>query len=295
MNFTLEKSGLATAHDSHEDDYVWRKSLGGSSDDDTLLTQDTRKFKQRKSFWRRHVRAIYVHIVLFSLYCITVITLVAWNSSLRKEILFSPANEVLKWNTGPWPEGDGLTEPYVGYPRPELEKAWEGLLKNMNIRISKEDVRRFGREETAIPLPDGSGYIGTLNVYHEIHCIRWLHKHLYQEIYWPQLDDIQREKNRVHSEHCLSTLRKFAICHGDVGLITYSWNPHHVKPTARATEHRCIDWDRFSNWTAERAVNMFEPGYLVHPSLGPAYPDGEPLHGGPRYEEHTLPPVPPEQ
>lgn len=41
----------------------------------------------------------------------------------------------------------------------------------MNIRISKEDVQHFSREENAVALPDGSGYIGTLNVYHEIHCI----------------------------------------------------------------------------------------------------------------------------
>lgn len=41
----------------------------------------------------------------------------------------------------------------------------------MNFRISKEDVQHFGREENAVALPDGSGYIGSLNVYHEIHCI----------------------------------------------------------------------------------------------------------------------------
>jgi hypothetical protein len=41
----------------------------------------------------------------------------------------------------------------------------------MNIRLSLDDVKAFNREETAIVLPDGSGYLGTLNVYHEIHCI----------------------------------------------------------------------------------------------------------------------------
>ncbi|KAI1379248.1 hypothetical protein F4677DRAFT_442974 [Hypoxylon crocopeplum] len=134
----------------------------------------------------------------------------------------------------------------------------------MNVRISKEDVKHFGREDTAVALPDGSGYIGTLNVFHEIHCIRWLH----------------------------NTLRKFALCHGDVGLITYSWNPHHEKPSANATAHQCVDWDALSQWAEERAVDMFKPGFLVHPTLGPAYPDGEPIRGGPHEEEHTLPPIP---
>jgi len=44
-------------------------------------------------------------------------------------------------------------------------------LTDMNVRISKEDVKHFDREENGVQLPDGSGYIGTLNVYHEIHCI----------------------------------------------------------------------------------------------------------------------------
>jgi hypothetical protein len=42
---------------------------------------------------------------------------------------------------------------------------------DMNVRLSREDLRAFDREENAIALPDGSGYIGTLNVYHELHCI----------------------------------------------------------------------------------------------------------------------------
>ena len=41
----------------------------------------------------------------------------------------------------------------------------------MNIRFSLEDLKAFNREEDAVQLPDGSGYAGTLNIYHEIHCV----------------------------------------------------------------------------------------------------------------------------
>ena len=41
----------------------------------------------------------------------------------------------------------------------------------MNIRLSLSDIKAFDREDTAIALPDGSGYVGTLNVFHEIHCV----------------------------------------------------------------------------------------------------------------------------
>jgi mycotoxin biosynthesis protein UstYa len=40
-----------------------------------------------------------------------------------------------------------------------------------NIRIEPEVIKSFGREDISVKIPDGDGYIGTLNVYHEIHCL----------------------------------------------------------------------------------------------------------------------------
>lgn len=59
--------------------------------------------------------------------------------------------------------------PYRGDPRPELDKAWRDLLRNSNIRISKEELQRMNR--TSIELYDGSGYHGQLNAYHHLHCL----------------------------------------------------------------------------------------------------------------------------
>lgn len=72
----------------------------------------------------------------------------------------------------------------------------------------------------------------------------------------------------------MNTLKNFATCHGDVGLITYAWAANSSKPSAKATVHQCIKWDKLAQWTKERAFDMFKPGLLVHPKLGPAYPNG---------------------
>ena len=32
-------------------------------------------------------------------------------------------------------------------------------------------MRHYGREDIGVAIPEGDGYIGTLNVYHELHCI----------------------------------------------------------------------------------------------------------------------------
>ena len=45
------------------------------------------------------------------------------------------------------------------------------FMEEMNVRLSLEDLKVFNRDEDAVQLPDGSGYAGSLNVYHEIHCV----------------------------------------------------------------------------------------------------------------------------
>jgi len=242
------------------------------------FTTETSTNPRQQRVWRRHVMAFCVHFIIFLIY--STIAVFALDSPCKvlyqnSNLLYSPANEVLRWKLQEFNSGDGTEGPYQGYPRPELEDAWNKLLGNMNIRLSLEDLKAFNRDEDAVQLPDGSGYIGSLNVYHEIHCVKWMHTYVYQEYYYPNLDDAQREENRLHSEHCINQLRKSAMCHGDVGMIPYSWGNNTRKPLAKSTAHQCIDWDSLADWTNERAIDMFKPGLLVHPTMGPVYSEGD--------------------
>ena len=40
---------------------------------------------------------------------------------------------------------------------------------DIHIRISKEEMRMFGGR--SLELTDGSGYVGSLEVYHDLHCL----------------------------------------------------------------------------------------------------------------------------
>jgi len=244
---------------------------------ESFITQ-TAENSRRQPFWRRHILPFCVHLIIFLIYSTLALLAVDSRSKVVQSstnLLYSPANEALRWKLHQFHSGDGHEGPYSGYPRPELEEAWNGLLGNMNVAFSLEDLKAFNREENAVQLPDGSGFAGTLNIYHEIHCVKWMHVHMYQEHYYPNLDDAQREENRLHSEHCLNHLRKSAMCHGDVGMVTYQWGNNSRKPLAAATSHQCIDWDTLADWTSQRTIDMFKPGYLVHPTLGPVYREGE--------------------
>lgn len=39
----------------------------------------------------------------------------------------------------------------------------------MNMKLSTDDMQRIGA--TSLMLSDGSGYVGALSVYHELHCL----------------------------------------------------------------------------------------------------------------------------
>ena len=155
-------------------------------------------------------------------------------------------------------------------------------------------MKHYGREDIAVAIPEGGGYIGTLNVFHELHCLKRLHQHMYSDYYWPHLDKHSREMNRLHNgksrapsssgtarrtltrlEHCIDFLRQSSMCHGDIGLVTFEWNATSRIPVANATSHQCVNWVKLDRWTKERSVDMMKPGWLVHPTLGLAYPDGK--------------------
>jgi hypothetical protein len=66
------------------------------------------------------------------------------------------------------------------------------------------------------------------------------------------------------------------MCHADTSVSSYYWVDYDKVPSLNNTEaHQCVDFDRLYNWASEHSVNLLEPGYLVHPTHGVAFPDGK--------------------
>lgn len=154
------------------------------------------------------------------------------------------------------------------------------------MRVEPEYYKHYGREHIGVGVPGSDDYIGTLNVFHELHCIKRLHQFMYTDYYFPDFTPHQLEMNRLHNgmikhhpsfvagtrltftEHCLDFLRQSAMCHGDVGLITYIWRSDSIQPVVNATSHQCVNWEKLYGWSQDRAVDMLKPGWLVHPTKG---------------------------
>jgi hypothetical protein len=43
------------------------------------------------------------------------------------------------------------------------------------------------------------GYLGSLGVFHELHCLRRLYWHMYDEIYFRNMTETDREHERGHA------------------------------------------------------------------------------------------------
>ncbi|KAG5288606.1 DUF3328 superfamily domain-containing protein [Histoplasma capsulatum var. duboisii H88] len=272
MDYTKQRSST--------DDSLLPSSTESAETTDTLLEKSTSPYREKTlPFWREHVKIVIVTgTAFFFLFAFSAI-LFESNRKLEKQLqsslVYSPANEALKWTVVEWVHDDGAQGDYVGEPRPVLEKAWRDIFDIMNVRLSKQDLVAVGRLKDAVALPDGSGYAGTLNVFHELHCIWWLYKYVHKDHYFEGATPHEQAIMKLHSHHCLNYLRKSAMCHSDVGIITYNWKQGSLKPKATATTHQCADWSRITQWSSSRSFNMTVPGYIVNPSLGPIIKEGQ--------------------
>lgn len=110
-------------------------------------------------------------------------------NSLTDKPITAPANGAIH-RTTKLVDGFQKDSIYAGYPNDESDAAWHDLLasqypsslfrlseihhpsdKNkidINLRISPEELAKLN--QTSIALKDG-GYLGTLGVYHELHCV----------------------------------------------------------------------------------------------------------------------------
>jgi hypothetical protein len=62
------------------------------------------------------------------------------------------------------------TNQFRGKPSPEVTEAWHSAYTRWaRIVVSGDDLRAIDRE--SIPLADGSGYLATLDVFHQLHCL----------------------------------------------------------------------------------------------------------------------------
>jgi len=223
-------------------------------------------------------------LVFYTLIFFAIILRVPGSPRCGPAVIFSPAREALRYEPRVFKirRNEDHMGPYFGKPNGELDLAWHNLLQYQNIHISLDELKHFeGRESEAIAFPDGSGFMAQLQVYHDLHCLKRIHHTMWPEYYYPNITDREREELKFHNDHCLDTLRQSIMCHADITLLTMRWGHKQAIPLGNfSAPHECINWDILDEWSKERSVDAMKPGFLIHPTLGPSFPNGRGVRTG---------------
>ncbi|RYC53952.1 hypothetical protein CHU98_g12255 [Xylaria longipes] len=156
--------------------------------------------------------------------------------TLNRGRSWSPANHVLDYELV---QIDGIGayghSTYAGPPSPEQDAAWDDLVRR---KASLEDMEHAGESiDDAVKIADGGFY-------------------LYRDHYYPNLTTTQEEYLHVHLDHCLESLRKAVMCHGNIALYSFRWHGDDgprasVKSNATSV---CVKWDSIEAWSYSRTL-----------------------------------------
>ncbi|KAF1952035.1 hypothetical protein CC80DRAFT_423401, partial [Byssothecium circinans] len=158
---------------------------------------------------------------------------------------------------------------FNGKPSPEVSTAWKSVMQHQNLFLPKDSFGPFANDKSLIELTDGSGYYGTLAVYHSLHCLKRLHHFVHRDSYYPDLDDGGEDRLLFHTEHCIDYLRQYVQCNADTTLIPFYWGQKQRSPLAvDKGKHQCTDWNRLEKWATKHSFDIFTPGIIEHPVFG---------------------------
>ncbi|KAK8080941.1 hypothetical protein PG997_008759 [Apiospora hydei] len=145
---------------------------------------------------------------------------------------------------------------YAGVPTPENDKAWDALIRPAYFNATVEELERAGESLDNVTRLTGGGYLASIGVYHELHCVRQLRFYIYKDRYYPNLSESEEKYLQFHLDHCVESLREAIMCYGNTALISFYWDdPKASQPAAQSNARaKCAVWDSIEHWGYSRRV-----------------------------------------
>ncbi|KAI0153417.1 hypothetical protein BJ166DRAFT_356263 [Pestalotiopsis sp. NC0098] len=184
----------------------------------------------------------------------------------EKGLIYSPARSYVSYEKRTL--DSSIPNDFSAPPRRrEADKAWHQLLTYNNLVVSAEDLVNLDR--TSVPLADGSGYLASLSVFHQLHCLNYIREFAFPDYYIQEVGQPRRD----HIFHCIDNIRKIIQCHGDITPRTFEWTDSDRKPVMKPrSTHECRKWEPIVEFASKHNPAMGAGPFLVNPSLGPIYP-----------------------
>ncbi|KAI0893770.1 hypothetical protein F4806DRAFT_474313 [Annulohypoxylon nitens] len=152
-----------------------------------------------------------------------------------------------------------------GDPNEEMDRMWNhwGFVKYASF--SRDEFASMGMDlEGSARFTEeyGGGYIGFLEVSHQMHCLNVIRQAYHREYYerpenkiWADWLNDNPVTIKVHINHCFEMFRQLIMCNADVGVIPHHWVESIQDPYANFnTVHKCRDLDSIDRWIREHEV-----------------------------------------
>ncbi|OGM44990.1 hypothetical protein ABOM_005775 [Aspergillus bombycis] len=181
----------------------------------------------------------------------------------RKMAAWSPALDTFNDQLSIQRFNGALRDPnkYRGPPSQEIDDAWDELIypEGGLVRLSKAQLDKINASEYAAEYTEelGGGYIATIEVFHQLHCVNMLRKATNMDYYLSRIDEWEDGKTlRYHLDHCIDMLRQKLMCDPDVGMVTYVWAKGWKQPFPDFnTIHKCRDYSKVLEWARRNYVH----------------------------------------
>ncbi|KAH0422954.1 hypothetical protein CcaCcLH18_12506 [Colletotrichum camelliae] len=173
-----------------------------------------------------------------------------------------------------------FSSPYKGPPSDTVDSAWHQITHMGAFSLTEEEILKIGKDpEIAVRLPPelGGQYMGTLEVFHQLHCLNLLWQATHFEYYHELGDAIGTQKEKAlrnHLDHCVDILRQNLQCTSDLGVLTYAWvdGRYELPELATLPAHKCRNFEKVVDWGNKRTVPLYEKGPFTKTAGAPAVP-----------------------
>ncbi|CAI6331892.1 unnamed protein product [Periconia digitata] len=198
-------------------------------------------------------------VLALGIYALLITALALFQSLPNRKLVgpYSPAGPYMQFE-----EEKAEPDKHVIYsdpPSPEVDKAWDDLVRPIYFSAAQEEVKSSNEDpDDTVTLLDMEGYLGTIGVYHGLHCMRRIYWHLHEEKYFANRTAEARSVEIVHARHCLGVIVRDLMCNPDTALYTFGYYPDKdpIPRLKSGATRQCLKWDPFHEWATKRA-----PGY----------------------------------
>ncbi|KAI2627766.1 hypothetical protein GGR54DRAFT_590367 [Hypoxylon sp. NC1633] len=150
--------------------------------------------------------------------------------------------------------------PWEMGPSDELDAAWNDLIQAIDVRVSGDELDFLGINVTNRVQVNGGDYLGSMGVYHHLHCLNNLRMVVHWDYYEPRFVDspYRQHLKTAHSDHCINALRQAVMCHANTAMTTFEWvdedNPLDGKEQRLETSSTCAKWESIDGWARQRRL-----------------------------------------